>query len=114
GRIILLARAVALQLAADGRFRTAEGLGNFLLLGSLVQHLRYAVTLFGRKMLGHRWDSVPKGWVCTTSPIGNSQRCFFLHQFPRLIWQASIAFEIGDRRRLTTPGRGDSFVVARL
>ena len=33
-----------------------------------------------------------------TSPIGTSQRCFFLHQFPRLICRASIAFEIGDRR----------------
>jgi transposase len=48
-------------------------------------------------MIGHRWDSVPKEKFARLSPIGTSQRCFFLHQLSRLIFRASIAFEIWDR-----------------
>ena len=74
-------RRVASQLSANRRWRAIESLGDLLLIGATVPQMRYAITLFDCKMTGHRWDSVPKGRVCKTSPIGNSQRCFYLHQF---------------------------------
>jgi hypothetical protein len=59
--VVLVAAAVASQLATDGRRGTPQGHRNFLLLGALVQQLSYAITFLVRKMVGHRWDSVPKG-----------------------------------------------------
>ncbi|MDA1054644.1 MAG: hypothetical protein O3C40_29805, partial [Planctomycetota bacterium] len=56
------------------------------------------ITLFHRKMICHRWDSVPKGKFARLLPIGNSQRCFLLHHFQGPICRASIAFDFGDRR----------------
>ena len=80
-RVILLAAAVTSQLAADRRRRTTDGFGDLLLICSLMPQLCYAITLFQRKMTGHRWDSIPRGKVCKTSPIGNSQRCFSYTSF---------------------------------
>jgi hypothetical protein len=79
--VVFLTDAVASQFTADGRRRTVEGFGNLLLIKSPMPQLRYAITLFQRKMTGHRWDSIPKGKVCKTPPIGNSQRCFLLDHF---------------------------------
>lgn len=56
----------------------------------LMPQLRYPNTLFQRKMTAHRWDSVPKGKVCKTLFIGNSQRCFFLRQFSSLICEPRL------------------------
>lgn len=76
--VVFLARAVALQLAADGGWRAAQGLCDFRLTRLPRLPRRYAITFFHRKMTGHRWDSIPKGKVCKTSPLGTSQRCFYL------------------------------------
>jgi len=61
--VILIACAIAFQLATDGRRRTPDGLGNLRLFGSLIVQLRYTITLFGGKLICHRWDSVPQGKV---------------------------------------------------
>jgi len=73
---ILSARAVAPQFATDRGRLTAQSRGNFCLSCALQQLLNYQITLFHRKMTCHRWDSVPKGEVCKTSPIRTSQRWF--------------------------------------
>jgi hypothetical protein len=38
--------------------------------------LRYAITLFGRKMTGHRWDSVPKGKASQLRPLETPSDAF--------------------------------------
>lgn len=95
--IVFAVRAVASQLTADCGGTTPHGFCDFPLIGSLMPQLRYAITLFHGKMICHRWCSIPKEKFARLSPIGTSQRCFFLYQFSRLIFRASIAFEIGDR-----------------
>src|SRR5208282_6401110 len=90
---VFAVHAVASQLAADRGRRTPNGLRDFLLIGSLIPQLCYTITLFHCKMMCHRWDSIPKEKFARLSPIGTSQRCFFLHQLSRLICRASIAFE---------------------
>src|SRR5208337_871413 len=90
---ILAVRAVASQLAADRGRTTLHGSCDFLLVGSLMPQLRYTITLFQGKMMCHRWDSIPKEKFARLSPLGTSQRCFFLYQFSRLVFQTSIAFQ---------------------
>ncbi len=61
GGVIFAGGAVASQLAADRGRATCHSPGDFLLVSSLIPQLRYAIALLGRKMMCHRWDSVPKG-----------------------------------------------------
>src|SRR5450755_1800105 len=69
GGIIFGARAIAPQFTADRGRTPPQGTGDFLLVGSLVPQLRYAVPFFHRKMRGHRWDSVPKEKFARPLPL---------------------------------------------
>jgi len=99
GKVLALG-AVASQFAADRARATAEGLGDFLLIGALMPQLRYPITLFHGEMTGRRWDSVPKGYADYTSPIEPSHRCF---QLPHLL-SIPVAFELADRPSSSAQG----------
>ncbi len=81
--IVAVARSVPSQFAANRRSGASDGRGNLLLVHPTMPKFSYAIPLLQRKMICHRWDSIPTGKVCKTSPIGKSQRCFLLHQSAR-------------------------------
>ncbi len=59
------------------------------LIGSSIPQLRYAVSLFHRKMTRHRWASVAKGVTpLHVTHLATAQRCFLLRQFQNLdcVW----------------------------
>jgi hypothetical protein len=47
----------------DARWTTPDHTPDFLLIETRKPQMRYAITFFERKLIGHRWDSVPKGKV---------------------------------------------------
>jgi len=79
--IVLALRAVASQLAADRGRATPQGSCDFLLIGSLIPQLRYAITLFQCKMICHRWDSVPKGKFARLHPLERPSDVFSYNSF---------------------------------
>src|SRR3990172_9009627 len=93
GGIVLAARAVASQLAADRGRTTPHGLCDFLLIGSLIPQLSYAITLYPCKMMWHRWDSVPKEKFPRPLPLERPSDVFSYTCFRASFFRASIAFE---------------------
>lgn len=90
---VIVRHSIASQFTTNHGRSASDRQGNFLLVGALIQQLRYAVGFFQRKMAWHRWDFVPKGKVCKTSPLGNSERRFLQHQL-------SVPSFVGDRLHL--------------
>ena len=95
--VVMLARAIATQFAADRRGSTPKSRGDFLLIGSLVTQLRYVITFLDCKLTAHRWDSVPKGEFARLHPLETPSDDFSNTSCTCLISQASIAIEIRDR-----------------
>ena len=67
--MVLHARAVATQFAADRRGSTSKSRGDFLLIGPLVAQLRYAITFLDCKLTSDRCDPVPKGEFARIHPL---------------------------------------------
>jgi len=100
-------RSVTPQFAADGRGTPLESPRDFLLICSLMPQLRYPITLFHRKMMGHRRDSVPKGVSLKHSPHWNFPAMFF----PMPFFTISIAFQFADRKQMIARGSGCSIIT---
>ena len=63
-----------------------------------MMQLRYAITLFLRKMTSHRWDSVPKRCFLHAHPLETPSDAFQNLTSS----QPSIAFQISDRPEMST------------
>ena len=87
--VLFLARPVTSQLATDRGPTAFQGPCDLHLIGSSIPQLRYAVSLFHRKITRHRWASVAKGVTpLHVTHLATAQRCFLLRQFQHLdcVW----------------------------
>src|SRR5579862_1274557 len=79
--MVLAVGMVASQLAADRGRTTRHGFRDFLLIGSPMPHLRYAISLFRCKMMCHRWDSIPKEKFARPLPLERPSDVFSYTSF---------------------------------